>query len=537
MIDIKKHINKLERKPGKQTGYIRVMSKIVKDLSSGIYSSPANCIKEIINNSFDADATEVIVRAKPSLDIFSITDNGNGMSIEEFDEQFSVISKSFKRIGSQLTEKFKRPIIGKIGIGFIAVNEICDSLTIITKRKHDKGRIKAEINFKKFKDEDKDSIDEFYKKSSFNLYYEEVPGEKDENYTKIILTHLTADFKKMLLDKAVISEQLENKTFEEITQYLRKERMNSYEQLSDYWKIVMGVAQTVPVEYMQEGPIRLEKKDSIIENIKEKLKSYNFKVDFDGLILKKPTFFPTEDKFDIYGRDFVVHSFKKEIPIENTKLSFRGYFYSQHGGIFPKDDAGVLIRVKNVKVGDIDSGYLGYPFVTNQVFRHWNFCEIYIDDGLERAMNIDRNSFRVTDAHYRALKQFMHSYLDEVVFPYCLDGFYKAKKERKEKEKRKKHEKKIKNVLKFNFNQFGKKTNIEVKEDKTGDPVDIKPEEATVVIRPKTSVFKNYSKGEKEFLQEILVLFEAAYKKAKNKRDGVIKLKEYFLENLRNREK
>src|SRR3989338_7740733 len=165
------------------------MSKIVKDLSSGIYSSPANCIKEIINNSFDADAKKVTIRAKPAMDLFSITDDGVGMSLEEFQEQFSVISKSLKRISSEKSKIYKRPLIGKIGIGFIAISEICDTLTIISKKKDDVGRIRAEIDFKKFKEEDEEN-EEFYKKSSFILEYQEVPDEKQVQYTKVILTEL-----------------------------------------------------------------------------------------------------------------------------------------------------------------------------------------------------------------------------------------------------------------------------------------------------------------------------------------------------------
>ena len=44
-----------------QTGYIRVAAQIIQDLSSGIYSSPAIALKELVNNSYDANATKLIV--------------------------------------------------------------------------------------------------------------------------------------------------------------------------------------------------------------------------------------------------------------------------------------------------------------------------------------------------------------------------------------------------------------------------------------------------------------------------------------------
>lgn len=71
---------RLEKALGKeQIVHMKVAAQIVQHLSKGIYSNPANCIKELISNSFDADAPKVIVRAKPELDTFSITDDGEGI--------------------------------------------------------------------------------------------------------------------------------------------------------------------------------------------------------------------------------------------------------------------------------------------------------------------------------------------------------------------------------------------------------------------------------------------------------------------------
>ena len=108
-----------------QIGEIKVHSQIINDLSSGIYSSPASCIKELVNNSFDADAKNVIIRMKPIEDTITILDDGIGMNAKDFDKNFAWISKSNKRQAGDNSPS-GRPLIGKIGIGFIAVNEICD---------------------------------------------------------------------------------------------------------------------------------------------------------------------------------------------------------------------------------------------------------------------------------------------------------------------------------------------------------------------------------------------------------------------------
>jgi hypothetical protein len=50
--------------PGEQfSGEILVSSRIIDQLSTNLYESPAACLKELINNSYDADATKVIVSA------------------------------------------------------------------------------------------------------------------------------------------------------------------------------------------------------------------------------------------------------------------------------------------------------------------------------------------------------------------------------------------------------------------------------------------------------------------------------------------
>ena len=116
--------NKISLKLGvAQHGNIKVHTQIINDLSSGIYSSPASCIKELINNSYDADSREVVIRVKPIEDSITIIDDGNGMNALDFDNNFAWISKSSKRNDGQLSERLKRPLVGKIGIGFIAVND------------------------------------------------------------------------------------------------------------------------------------------------------------------------------------------------------------------------------------------------------------------------------------------------------------------------------------------------------------------------------------------------------------------------------
>src|SRR4051812_203861 len=78
-------------------GEIRVASRIVDYLSSGLYNSPAACLKELVNNSYDADASQVDIFVKPDADRIIIADDGVGMSREEFKQHFDRVSESHKR--------------------------------------------------------------------------------------------------------------------------------------------------------------------------------------------------------------------------------------------------------------------------------------------------------------------------------------------------------------------------------------------------------------------------------------------------------
>src|SRR5690242_1056415 len=127
-------------------GEVRIASRIVDFLSSGLYPSAAACIKELINNSYDADATKVDVFVKPDADRIIIADNGTGFSRDEFEKHFKSVSESHKRDVSERTKR-GRPKIGKIGIGFIAANEVCDEMEIYSTKKGSTELLHVTINF------------------------------------------------------------------------------------------------------------------------------------------------------------------------------------------------------------------------------------------------------------------------------------------------------------------------------------------------------------------------------------------------------
>lgn len=117
-----------------ESGKIRVADITLAQLSRGLYRSNATVFKELINNAYDADATKVRVNTNfPAFDYISIVDNGIGMPLESFKKHFADdgIGSSFKRRGnSNETEIFNRPVIGRLGIGMMAIGQLCHSFEI-----------------------------------------------------------------------------------------------------------------------------------------------------------------------------------------------------------------------------------------------------------------------------------------------------------------------------------------------------------------------------------------------------------------------
>src|SRR2546426_11187311 len=125
---------------------IKTALKIVRHMSSGIYRDLSGSLKELVSNSFDADATEVeIWSGAPQFDTITVKDNGNGITEE-------ILVKAFENVGLSLkvshpdwyTGKYGRPLIGRFGIGFLASAHISKDLLIRTF--HDRNKPGLEIH-------------------------------------------------------------------------------------------------------------------------------------------------------------------------------------------------------------------------------------------------------------------------------------------------------------------------------------------------------------------------------------------------------
>ena len=384
-------------------GEIKVAARIIDHISSGLYESPAACLKELVNNSFDADAKRVDVFVKPDANQIIIADDGEGLNKSEFQQHFDRISESHKRDSSDVT-KSGRPKIGKIGIGFIAANEICDVMEIESTKKGSDELLKVNINFgeirKDAKERRKNNGSDITKADYFgNIEKTDI----DDHYTYITLKNIRGDARKILEGAGVSPHSSGNKTLyglkpESIKTILEK-GPKSWKDFDSYSENLLTIALNVPVRYYDDWP-NLDTDYGFLTAISKSVEKWDFSVFIDGTELRKPIVFE-EGKVSIV----------REFTFQGKNISANGYFYAQHGIINPSELRGILIRVRNVAIGGYDREFMKFAPTTSALFQNWISAEIYADDRLENAMVIDRKNFRITHESYVELQLAIHNFL------------------------------------------------------------------------------------------------------------------------------
>lgn len=516
----------IEEKLGKQqTGRMKVGAQIIEQLSKGVYSTPEMAIKELISNSFDADATEVIIDSKSNPGSISIKDNGHGMDYKDFDENYVYISRSPHVGKDEKTPSLGRPVIGRLGIGFLAVSQLCDTMVVSSAKKGSNTKFVALLNFGKFK-EFQSRRKEFNDISEYVLtnYAKKDP---DESYTYIELKDLTDPFQKILKntpEPGVTLRKSKKFGFEEIVKkiWATNKLLEVAKTYGPYWKFVLNLASIIPVEYLENGPIKDPTYSNIINPIRDDVSNLNFKVYFDNMQLKKPYLLPTPEAKKT--RNYSVLSLQNTIDIPNQgRVSYTGYVYNQDGGINVNDWRGLIIRVKNTSVGIISQNFFDYPHLDTIYFK-WTFGEIYVHEGLEEAMNIDRATFKKQDPEYDKFIVDLHNNLQSVVFE-SVQSRYRSRIRKKAK---KLEDYKLHWREKSLSKTFGKKFEIK---SYTGlsKPVSISQKDSLVYVNDTNKILEKFPRRERELLKDVILAAAIARERYPN---NVKKQEELFLSLL-----
>jgi hypothetical protein len=450
---------------------IKVTAGIILHIGAGIYNSVAGALKELVSNSFDADAENVIIFTNyPQFDEIRASDDGSGMSALRLRQAMQTIGSSLKGTPDEprISQKFKRPIIGHLGIGLMALSQVCAKARIESQEMGSVVKFIAELDFSEFKQretqqieiakleilrdmyggidtmkekledpaldpDERAEIEEVYNLAvraekalgedpglegehlGYCIIYPEIPAIAGEHGTTITLTEIDKGVRDTLSDYGRTADVLPGKyskmdsawdnyredvnswNWSELLWRLNKKTSQlSFPSLPRYHQFLWELASLVPIKYSENGPIYVDKR--VLESKKRQLALFHFSVRVDGRRLTKPILLPSgilsevesperPDDYDIQDVDY------NDI-VDNEPLKYHGYLYWQRQQNEPGTIRGLRIYIRNVGIGLYDHTFMNFSNV-NPTSRAGQISgEIYVDEGLERALSVNRNSFK-----------------------------------------------------------------------------------------------------------------------------------------------
>ena len=119
---------------GKQKFKFEISLSVLNHLGRNLYRNFITVLGEAISNAWDADAKNVWISIDKQSGVFSIKDDGVGMSAQDFQDKFLRIGYSKRSSGRTKTRR-KRPYIGAKGIGKLALLSCARRISVFTKKK------------------------------------------------------------------------------------------------------------------------------------------------------------------------------------------------------------------------------------------------------------------------------------------------------------------------------------------------------------------------------------------------------------------
>jgi hypothetical protein len=418
---------------------ILVHEKALGHLTRGLYRSPASAIRELVSNAWDANATEVRVStSRPSFHRLSVSDNGDGFSRGDFVRLMAGFGNSDKR-ATPVRLKYGREMIGRLGIGMLGIAQICGSFVIRSRPRKGRG-FTADIRLserlrERIDSEDSGIVDDTLSKGEANLVdshrimvgeYDFLPGEDWEKhaYGTVIETDdliptfshaFRSTYEQIATPPTSAGKPETSKPHRALpipttwAAFLKRCASSAtVQELGDYWRFMWDLSALCPLPYLTATSLP----NRVASAHHARLLKYKFRVLLDDLELRKPV--------DLRGNPGGYTS----VPIKRTskqvlqrELTLSGYIVVQEGRqLRPSELRGTLVRIRDVGVGLYDASLLDYRINEGPRSR-WLTSELFVESGLEDALNIDRDSFNRYSPEFQVLQREYHSVLQKEVFP------------------------------------------------------------------------------------------------------------------------
>jgi hypothetical protein len=458
---------------------VKLAAKVIGHISTGMYRTPAGAIKELVSNAYDAGANYVKIHTGfPTFGTFSCEDDGSGILKSKFQTLMEGgIGDSDKQTTIETRfGKNGRPIIGRLGVGLLSLGQVCSQFQIRSYHGETREAFEAEIKFPPYSRQEIDRIITATKQDPSKLIkhgeYRISNLDYEDGRSGIIVTTgaLRDMFRKTMSQlqnyaNKRVSNSLESYgSFYKFLDAVVTPSLGSLTRASQYDQLLFGLALASPLPYPDAED---DERETVLLQIPEvlklqrTLKSYKFRLEVDNVELRRPLLLPSnKDRVDgsdcqvgqpesvrfqiedgVYRETVAVKKYKIKVSekdetyqlyyfeyskkVNGYPLTFSGYIFLQTSRLFPKELQGVVVRIRHVAIGQYDASVMNYPLAEGPRFSMLS-AEVFVEEGLDDALKVDRDGFNTLDPQYIRLQSFIHSILHNAIFP----GSWEEEKER-----------------------------------------------------------------------------------------------------------
>ncbi len=144
-------------KPTTGTAQLKPRARILRTFGDELISSETVAVIELVKNSYDADASRVLVRFTGPLEVgagaIDVIDDGHGMSTETVTTTWMEPATLFRAV-ERRSEVNGRRVLGEKGIGRFAASRLADRLLLVTRRPEAEFETTALFDWSQFDDEE-----------------------------------------------------------------------------------------------------------------------------------------------------------------------------------------------------------------------------------------------------------------------------------------------------------------------------------------------------------------------------------------------
>lgn len=347
---------------------ITVDKRIVGILSTSTYQNFPRALKEIITNSYDADAFEVSIKIDVDKELIIIEDNGKGMDSIDFGYYLRIAAQ--RRQKNDNSTKLGRKIIGQFGVGFLSVFPFFKSYSIESTKEGSSNILYADIPLALYFDQHTSSLD--VGSITINGGEKIMPNEKSKSYTRITLKGFNE------LTRSFFKESKEKKSKGEVATY---EGIN---------KLKWILSDDLPLKF----------KDQRFNDIF----NYPEYPPFTVIVNNEPLY------RGVYGDEILDTHSGEFTEIGNIKFK---YFICTPGHTV-SPIAGRFIKIRNLNVG-VGEDRTDFSELRggNRAKLNWLTGEVHIIDGMNDLIKVSREGFNYSE-DYEKLKDFFNEKLNQL---------------------------------------------------------------------------------------------------------------------------